>query len=454
MKLDRVKEIAAAVLYEGYILYPYRASSIKNRQRWTFGGVFPADYASFEGGDPSSMQTQCLLRGTPRSIVEVRVRFLHLLPREIGQLHDPVAELARDAVPTFTKVPAMDIDGIKFVSWEEAIEREVEAPPLAVGNLAGTPARIDFAFPGKTHLDPIRMEGGRITAVWVRTALSIEGTIGISAESVATDVWRLTVRVENLTPLPAAERENREQAQRRALASTHTIFAVRDGAFVSLLDPPDDLREAAAQCDNQGTWPVLAGEEGTTDNLLSSPIILYDYPQIAPESPGDLFDSTEIDEILILRILAMTDDEKREMAAGDERARALLERTEALTPAELCKLHGVMRNPRATAATTRDPWAAREANSRPAAHATNAARLNVGDRVRLQPKAGGDIMDIALKDKVAIVEAIETDFEDRVHVAVTLIDDPGRDLGLGRYPGHRFFFSPDEVERCGDGVGS
>ena len=105
------------------------------------------------------------------------------------------------------------------------------------------------------------------------------------------------MRVENLTPLPAAERENREQAQRRALASTHTILAVRDGAFVSLLDPPDDLREAAAQCDNQGTWPVLAGEEGTTDNLLSSPIILYDYPQIAPESPGDLFDSTEIDEI-------------------------------------------------------------------------------------------------------------------------------------------------------------
>jgi hypothetical protein len=454
MKLDRVKEIAAAVLYEGYILYPYRASSIKNRQRWTFGGVFPAGYASFEGGDPSSVQTQCLLRGTPRSIVEVRVRFLHLLPREIGQLHDPVAELARDAVPTFTKVPAMDIDGIKFVSWEEAIEREVEAPPLAVGNLAGTPARIDFAFPGKTHLDPLRMEGGRITAVWVRTALSIEGTIGISAESVATDVWRLTVRVENLTPLPAAERENREQAQRRALASTHTIFAVRDGAFVSLLDPPDDLREAAAQCDNQGTWPVLAGEEGTTDNLLSSPIILYDYPQIAPESPGNLFDSTEIDEILILRILAMTDDEKREMAVGDERARALLERTEALTPAELCKLHGVMRNPRATAAAPPDPWAAREANLRPAAHATNAARLNIGDRVRLQPKAGGDIMDIALKDKVAIVEGIETDFEDRVHVAVTIIDDPGRDLGLGRYPGHRFFFSPDEVERCGDGVES
>src|SRR5580704_13515269 len=142
MTRDHVKEIAAAVLYEGYILYPYRPSSIKNRQRWTFGGVFPADYASFEGGDPSSMQTQCLLRGTPRSIADVRVRFLHLLAREIGQLHDPVADLAPDAIPAFTRVPSMDIDGVKFVPWEEAIEREVVAPPLAVGNLAGTPARI------------------------------------------------------------------------------------------------------------------------------------------------------------------------------------------------------------------------------------------------------------------------------------------------------------------------
>lgn len=446
MKLDHVKEIAAAVLYEGYILYPYRASSIKNRQRWTFGGIFPASYASSEESDPSSMQTQCLVSGAARSVIEVRVRFLHLLTREIGRLQTPVDEVMADAVPAFTKVQEMEIDGVKFVPWEEAIEREIVARPLALDDLTGTPVRIGFAFPGKTEFEPIGKAGNPITAVLVRTALAVEGAITIGAKPIAHDVWRLTVRIENTTPLPATERLTREQAQRRAFASTHTILGVSEGSFVSLIDPPEDLRDAAVCCENLGTWPVLAGEEGATDTLLSSPIILYDYPQIAPESPGDLFDSTEIDEILILRILAMTDEEKREMAAGDERARALLQRTEALTPDDLYKLHGVLRNPHATNDAARG-WKSQDC-------AKNPVRLNVGDRVRLRPKAGGDIMDLALKDKVAIVEAIEKDFEDRVHVAVTLLDDPGRDLGLGRFPGHRFFFSPDEVERCGGGAGS
>jgi len=88
---------------------------------------------------------------------------------------------------------------------------------------------------------------------------------------------------------------------------------------------------------------VLIGEAGAHDLLLSSPIILYDYPQIAPESPGDLFDGAEIDEILTLRILTLTDDEKAELRQGDAQARALLERTEALGPAELRSLHGGIR---------------------------------------------------------------------------------------------------------------
>ena len=158
--------------------------------------------------------------------------------------------------------------------------------------------------------------------------------------------------------------------------------------------------------------------------MLSSPIILYDYPEIAPESAGDLFDATEIDEILILRILTMTDDEKRDMAAVDPRARALLQRTEGLSPAALNRLHGTLRTP---------------------SRGSDVA-LKVGDHVRLRPKPGSDIFDIVLKDQIAIVEAIERDFEDRVHVAVTLLDDPGRDLGMQRMPGHRFFFSPSEVE--------
>lgn len=450
MNLDHVKEIAAAVLYEGYILYPYRASSIKNRQRWSFGGIFPAAYAASGDGDPSSMQTQCLVRGTPGSVIDARVRFLHLVARQIGQLQNPIEHRSCDATPVFTNIPAMELDKLAVLPGEEAIEREVASMPVTLADLAEAPVRREFAFPGKTEFEPLG-KGGAIAAHLVRTSLTIEGALFLCAEPIAADVWRLTVRIENTTTL-ATDDLSRGQAQRYAFASTHTILAVSEGSFVSLLDPPEELMEAAQHCENQGTWPVLAGEEGTTDTLLSSPIILYDYPKIAPESPGDLFDSTEIDEILTLRILALTDEEKREMAAGDERARALLRRTESLTPADLYKLHGVLRNPRAASAGGSPLPKAPSGGSIEASSST--ARLNVGDQVRLHPKAGGDIMDLALKDKLAIIEAIERDFEDRIHVAVTLIDDPGRDLGLGRFPGHRFFFSPEEVEPFGDGAGS
>jgi hypothetical protein len=77
--------------------------------------------------------------------------------------------------------------------------------------------------------------------------------------------------------------------------------------------------------------------------LLSSPIILYDYPQIAPESPGDLFDGGEIDQLLVLNILSLTDEEKEEMHASDPRTREILERTESLSPEELMNLHGAVR---------------------------------------------------------------------------------------------------------------
>ncbi|HEY6579001.1 MAG TPA: hypothetical protein VIY09_06740, partial [Rhizomicrobium sp.] len=170
----------------------------------------------------------------------------------------------------------------------------------------------------------------------------------------------------------------------------------------------------------------------------SSPIILYDYPEIAPESPGDLFDGTEIDEILTLRILTMTEEEKRDMAAVDPRARAMLERTESLKPAELDRLHGTLRNPHAPFQSAQSPG--------------NGTTLKVGERVRLRPKPGGDVFDIVLKDQVAIIESIERDFENRVHVAVTLLHDPGRDLGMQRMPGHRFFFAPSEVERLAVGA--
>jgi hypothetical protein len=449
MNFGAAEAIARAVLYEGYILYPYRASAIKNRQRWTFGGIFPRDFSDHVGSDPWTMQTQCLVRGLD-PIVDIKVRFLHLVAREVSVPPNAVAELSPECEPAFTPVPSLEIDGTRFIAWEEAVEREVDAAGVVLPHWLDGTARIPFGFPGTRQLEPLRRSDGLVAGLLRRTALAVQGELTIGAEPVAGDVFRLTVRIENLSSCEPSEIGDRNQAQRRALVATHTILGARGGGFVSLMDPPEDLREAASRCDNRGTWPVLVGETGQTDMLLSSPIILYDYPQIAPESPGDFFDGTEIDEMLTLRILTMTDEEKREMAATDPRTRALLERTEAMTPRELARLHGTLRSPRQFAgvpgAEDNAPWAAVDNKPRLASLRIGGTELTIGDRVRLDPKGRADIMDLVLKDKVAVIEAIECDFEDRVHLAVTIADDPGRELGFGHMPGHRFFFGPDEVQ--------
>ena len=168
------------------------------------------------------------------------------------------------------------------------------------------------------------------------------------------DLYKVTLHLSNETDFPGAPQATRDQAIMKSLLSAHSILSVEGGEFVSLLETPEEFKEYAAQCKNVGTWPVLVGEEGQRDAMLSSPIILYDYPQIAPESAGDLFDGTEIDEILALRILTLTEDEKREMRQGDERARQILERTEALPEEQFLKLHGVLRGMRPVQGDSRE----------------------------------------------------------------------------------------------------
>ena len=137
---------------------------------------------------------------------------------------------------------------------------------------------------------------------------------------------------------------SRDEALMRSLVAMHAVLSVREGKFFSLTDPPEALREATAACRNLGAWPVLVGAPGEQDAMLASPIILYDYPQIAPESPGDLFDGTEIDEILTLRIMTLTEEEKAMAGATDDRTRRLIERTESLAREQLAGLHGAVRS--------------------------------------------------------------------------------------------------------------
>ena len=320
MNLARVEQIAKAVLYEGYMLYPYRPSSVKNQQRWNFGVLYPQAYSELQdGSDPFSMQTECLVRGSQDALLEVRLRFLHLRMRYPSRSSQQGAE---------------DSSG----GWQEAVERDVDAHEYSLEKLCREPAMHEFNFPSQTGANSETGTSENVT----REQMAIEGIVEIAAKEFQDQLFKVTICVRNLTPLenPAAARD---QALLQSLVSTHTILGVRNGEFVSLLDPPPELQEFAGGCRNVGAWPVLVGVPGQRDTVLASPIILYDYPQIAPESTGDLFDGTEIDEILSLRIMTLTDEEKREIRQSDERARQILERTEAMPAEQFMKLHGAVR---------------------------------------------------------------------------------------------------------------
>ena len=192
--------------------------------------------------------------------------------------------------------------------------------------------------------------------------------------------------------------------------------------------------------------------------MLCSPIILYDYPQVARESLGDFFDGTEMDEMLALRVLTLTDEEKREMAQTDDRALRILERTESMSGEYLSKLHGAIRGMRSvTSAMAGSDVRAQEESRQsewdpfaehPPVESVNVfgVELRVGSRVRLWPHKRADIMDMALEGKTAVIEAIEQDLEGHLQLAAVVEDDPGREFGMLRQPGHRFFFTPGEVE--------
>ncbi|MFZ1159578.1 MAG: hypothetical protein WAO10_17465 [Candidatus Sulfotelmatobacter sp.] len=345
MNLAAVEQIAKAVLYEGYMLYPYRPSSVKNQQRWNFGVLCPMSYCEAQKGSEAwTMQTECLVEAGFLTTLEIRVRFLQLVARSVGELTIPVAQLQPGAVPEFRPVTRLEVAGRIYQPWQEAVEREVIVPACTVEALVQAPLSRLFTFSAEKQFEGLREAGGPVTGILVRERSAIQGMVQVKAERVGDDLCKISVRICNLTPFPGAQQSAREDALPLSLVSTHTVLGVQDGRYVSLLAPPESISELAANCKNVGTWPVLVGEEGERDTLLSSPIILYDYPQIAPESAGDLFDGTEIDEILSLRIMTLTDEEKREMSQSDERARQMLERTETLPVEQLMKLHGVLRN--------------------------------------------------------------------------------------------------------------
>jgi len=425
MSLDDVRRVADAVLYEGYILYPYRASAQKNRSRWQFGVLMPPAYAAADPSETTTARAECVFTRDGEPSVDVVVRFLQVQRR------------------TCPGPGAPD-------TWDEAVEREVSAT-VAGAALFGDGTAAPFGIPGGEEQE-VTADG---TVIRVRRAL--RGVVTVRATELP-GPWqaaRLTVGVTNQTA--AGLLGSRPQALPAALVAAHMIITISGGAFVSMTDPPEWAAPAVGECENAGCWPVLAGPPGERNVLLASPIILPDHPEVARESPGELYDGTEIDEILTLRTLALTDEEKDAARATDPRAAALIDRVETLDGAALQRLHGTLRgwqgSPPAEAredgGAGEVPWWDPEADQSvsPSTDSVLVAgqRLARGNLVTLRPGARrADAQDMFLVGRTALVEAVLLDVDDQPYLAVTLTDDPAADLHAAH--GRFLYFSPDEVE--------
>ena len=458
---DRALTIADAVLYEGYVLYPYRASAGKNQVRWQFGVLAPKAYSEAGGTDPWSMQTECVVDPHDHPVLQVRVRCLQVQSRT-------VEEATVDG--TFRPVDRLEVGDALHTSWDEAVERELDIEGVILDPLQpGWAAHRDvpFRIPSGRDVEPLTRPGGEVVGRLVRERRAVEAVVDVTADWVdgPTPLVKVRVRIENRMSwnVPDAPRD---EVVQHSLVAVHTLLAVSGGRFVSLLDPPEFAQPVTAGCENLRTYPVLAGEAGSADAdtvVLSSPIILYDNPEVAPESPGALFDSTEIDEILALRILTLTDDEKREARATDARVAEIVDRVDAMPPEIFERLHGAVRylegaSPAEPAATglpggldaeaEQPPWwdPGSDAAFDPATDTVwiGGTEVGAGTTVRLRPRHGADAHDMFLAGRRATVQAVLHDVDGDVHVAVVLDDDPGADLFA--WQGRFNYFRPDELE--------
>jgi hypothetical protein len=432
MSFERVRRIADAVLYEGYVLYPYRASARKNRYRWTFGVVAPRAWSAAGGCERSSLHLECLVEGDGPITIDGRVRFLQVERRTVEA-----------AVPTggFVAVDALEVGDERLVTWEEGNEREVS---FAVA-VPGAPGRlVDANIEGSEDVQ-LLPQGGETVGRVVRTQRPLAVELSAAVEPVREGVWRLQLALENVTPLVDVT-IGRAEVVASSLVGAHFVLSVAGGTFVSLLDPPPSLHAAAEACRNEGVFPVLAGDPDQNDILLASPIVLYDHPEVAPESPGQSFDGTEVDELLTLSTRSLTDDEKREARATDRRAAELLDRVERLSDEALLGLHGARRDG-APGAGDGAPGAGDGTRGAEDGAPAGAIVRGCRVRIRLRPVTGArrtDAQDMFLDGRLAVVEEVREDLDGVVHIAVLVEDDPASELH--RWYGRHLHFRPDELE--------
>jgi hypothetical protein len=450
--------VANAVLYEGYVLYPYHATNGKNRGavRFQWGVLVPPAWRDVDPNERSQQRTELVVDPGTEPQVAIRLRFLQLQHRGLE-----VADAS--ASGGFTATRKLEVDDRVWMEWDEAIEQDIDLGVIPLLPLAGASRTIPLNFPAAVETEIVTdaslagadaPPAGRI----VRTTEPIEAVARVTAQ------WadgpgvliKLTIEVENLTPWQHGEGD-REDVMRRSLIAVHTLAAMEDGAFCSVFDPPEGAEEAVAGCKSIGSYAVLVGKAGATDLVLASPIILYDYPAIAPESDGDFHDGCEIDEILALRVLTLTDEEKAEARGTDPRARAIIDRCDNMEEGSWAKLHGTMRDIRELEPedgridanepepvpwldpvidASFDPWSD--------IVVIKDVEISKGSRVRLAPSHRADVHDMFLGGLTATVAGVFHDVDGGFHVAVTVDGDPATELY--EFQGRFYYFHPDEID--------
>lgn len=476
------RRVADAVLREGYVLFPYRASAQKNRYRWQFGVIVGEAQEPLGTGEPSQIRSECLLRVGTETRVEVVARWIHVQRREVQRA-------VGDG--RYETVERLDVGDELVTTFDEGVEREIETGALRASELMGGAATIPFAFEAAREVELLHDAEGTEVGRRVRTLEALGGELRVELEhrveslaegaeraerSELASVARLRVTVRNTTPWSDAA-AGREEAVRHALVSLHLVLAATDGSFASVIDPPEWAEPYAVGCENRHTHPVLVGEPSSDDVMLCAPIILPDHPAIAPESGGETFDATEMDELLSLCVIGLTDEEKREARATDPRAAALVDRAETLPPEMLERLHGAIRQFGPSASSTPPPPpVTRNVDPRgdprlgpspsglhsPGLEAELADFLGVGEEpmasvvvdgghevrvgasVRLRPRRRSDAQDLFLAGREAVVRRIVRAVDGETYLAVTIPDDPAADLH--EWYGRFHYFGPDEVE--------
>jgi hypothetical protein len=297
----------------------------------------------------------------------------------------------------------------------QAVERRIELPSAMVGALAAVPACKQASVACGGDSPPLAVE------------LSMH-----AAELPDGGGYEVILRVDNRTLVSSGL--DRAGALGRSLLSTHPLLRVQGGRFVSPLERP---------CQSVNTFPVLASP--ADDVVLGAAIVLPDHPEIAPESRGGLFDSTEIEEALLLHVQALSDAEREQIEGQDPAVREMIARAAAATPEEIVALHGrvTVRDPHTTEPPSEPPGLVDPRAGEKAAE-VDGVTFRRGAGVIIRPGPQADLHARMLDGRGATIERIFTDYDGRTHLGVTIDDDPGQELM--RETGRYLFFFAEEVE--------